>query len=75
MDTKRLILFIALSFSILFFWQKYMEQAGYPQQPAQQPYPQQPTNTASATAIAASSSNNAASSTATTPETSGLVKG
>ncbi len=65
MDTKRLILFIALSFSILFFWQKYMEQR----------YPQQPTNTASATAIAASSSNNAASSTATTPETSGLVKG
>lgn len=30
MDTKRLILFIALSFGILFFWQKWMEER-YPQ--------------------------------------------
>lgn len=67
MDTKRLILFIALSFSILFFWQKYMEQR----------YPQ-PKTIASATATAASSSANtspSASTATTAPEVSGLAKG
>ncbi|QKJ66520.1 membrane protein insertase YidC [Deefgea piscis] len=65
MDTKRLILFIALSFSILFFWQKYMEQR----------YPQ-PKVTASATASAASASATTTSNTTTntTPE-SNVAKG
>lgn len=68
MDTKRLILFIALSFSILFFWQKYMGER----------YPQPKTASAVATAASASAQGTAASATANAAaptETSGLAKG
>nr|WP_314898985.1 membrane protein insertase YidC [uncultured Deefgea sp.] len=70
MDTKRLILFIALSFSILFFWQKYMEER----------YPQPKTASAVATAASASAQGTAASgvnatNAAAPAETSGLAKG
>ncbi len=67
MDTKRLILFIALSFSILFFWQKYMEER----------FPQPKTASAVATAASSSTSGSATTSapTVSAPEASSLAKG
>ncbi|MGL6041076.1 MAG: membrane protein insertase YidC, partial [Deefgea sp.] len=70
MDTKRLILFIALSFSILFFWQKYMEER----------FPQPKTASAVATAASTTAQGNAANTASGTQaaapaETSGLAKG
>ena len=60
MDTKRLVLFIALSFGILFFWQQFMEKR----------YP--PAVNASAPAQAASAASAVAVGTAT-PEASGRL--
>ncbi|WP_047395028.1 membrane protein insertase YidC [Chitinibacter sp. ZOR0017] len=67
MDTKRLVLFVALSFGILFFWQHYMEQQ----------YPQLKQNASSvAKASAAASAVTATGSNAATPaDNSRLAKG
>ncbi|QLG89482.1 membrane protein insertase YidC [Chitinibacter bivalviorum] len=66
MDTKRLIVFIALSFGILYFWQHYMEQR----------YPQLKTPaTASSVAASGASQASATASTAAAPEAGRLAKG
>ncbi|WP_028456490.1 membrane protein insertase YidC [Chitinilyticum litopenaei] len=63
MDTKRLILFIAVSFAILFFWQQWMEQ--------RYPAPKQASAVAGASAVAAAASAPAAAPASSAQLTAG----
>ncbi|WP_373974232.1 membrane protein insertase YidC [Chitinibacter sp. SCUT-21] len=67
MDTKRLIVFIALSFGILYFWQQYMEKT----------YPQikKPAVASSVAAASGAASATATTSTVAQPEAGRLAKG